>query len=95
MQMCIERGIQCTVREGTYAIGLWHCSTLWELAMAHDPLLHAHTTAPEAPVRANAALDLWRIKAELVVGGGTRIGGGRRGVIGEGAGEMAGIGEAC
>ena len=58
--------------------------------MAHDPLLHAHAAAPEAPVRANAALDLWRIKAELVVGGGTRIGGGRRGVIGEGAGEMAG-----
>ena len=76
MQMCIERGIQCTVREGTYAIGLWHCSTLWELAMAHDPLLHAHATAPESPVPANAALDLLRIKTELVVGGGTGVGGG-------------------
>ena len=65
-------------REGTYAIqvGLWHCSTLWELAMAHDPLLHAHATAPESPVPANAALDLLRIKTELVVGGGTGVGGG-------------------
>ena len=48
---------------GTNDERLRHCSVLRELAVAHDPLQHAHPAAHEpASVRPYASFDLGRLK---------------------------------